>query len=292
MLTILAYKTNWRFLAYHLCEHRVIEVNAGDRLNDIIDSGDLTTDVLFQINLSNYAHFFSDTSEPHQLIEESGRNVLNKSLYDISKSTIQETLKLLELPSLQVDKDSVNPNDTVIIKSNLNYGGLFERKLSRKQRENMGITYDFSMVPSFNEYKVLPAKDISNEYWGHNGISIERFIENDSGSYIRIYKFRNKYVFSQAFMPGVKIKKINHLVHETYVLVDSSNINSVENLEYRSALNVAAVLFESQNIDLGTVDIITNNDGTNYIIDLNHTPFWGDTSNHHFIDHLANQDGV
>ena len=290
MLTILSYKTNWKFLAFHVCKYQLINVNIGDSLQNIIDANNLSGTILFQINLSNYRNFFSDTDDPHLLLEQVGCKVLNRSLYDISKSKIQNALISLDLPALKVDKESLSANEKVMIKSNLNYGGLFERELPVRQRIQLGIDYDFSLVPTFDGYQVMSAKEVPPIFWEHRGISVERFIENDRGSYTRIYKFKNQYVFSQALMPGVIIKKMNHRKHEAHLLVNSYDIDLVENVEQKNALSTAAAFLQRQNIDLATVDMITNNQGVHYIFDLNHTPYWGKINDHHFIDHLAYQD--
>lgn len=290
MLTIIAYKTNPHFLAYHLFDQRVVEVKPGDNLASVIESGALGrqgSEILFQINLSNYQGFFADTTDPHKLLEQSGYRVVNSGLYDISKSRLQERLRGLGLASLSIEPTGFNSHERVMIKSDLNYGGLFERGLSPSQLTRLGIDYDLEQVPANDEYRHTSLQEVSDDQWQHPGIHIERFIENKQGSYTRVYKLYDRYVFSKAIMPGVEIKKINHRKHETHCFASSDNLDALENEEYKGALRTAAALLEGHNIDFATVDMIRDDQGVDHIIDVNHTPFWGKTKRHHFIEFLA-----
>lgn len=287
MLTIISYQTNNRYLAFHLRKHKIIDVLPGDRLTDILESGDVTEEVLFQINLSNYSSFFSDTNFPHELVVKSGRRVVNNGMTDISKTKIHEIIESLELPCLKVNRNEVVDNDRVFVKSNLNYGALHERNLPKDILGRLGIDYSFESVPKNDEYKKYTVKDIPESFWSHKGLVIEKFIENKNESYLRVYKNNDYYALSCAFIPGKDIKKMEVGVRRENIFLRADEIASTENALYRNALMDVSKFFNSQQIDFGTVDILTDDTNTNFIIDFNHTPHWGDEDQSRFLSFLA-----
>jgi len=287
MLTIISYYTNNRYLAYHLRKHKVINVMPGDRLMDILESGDVTEEVLFQINLSNYSSFFSDTDFPHELVVKSGRRVLNNGMTDISKTKIHKILESLELPCLKVNRNEVGDNDQVFVKSNLNYGALHERNLPENILGRLGIEYSFELVPKNDEYKKYAVKNIPESYWSHEGLVIEKFIENKNESYLRVYKNNDNYALSCAFIPGKDIKKMDVGVRRENIFLHADDISKTENVSYRNALIDVSKFFNSQQIDFGTVDVLTDDTNTNFIIDFNHTPHWGEEDQSEFLSFLS-----
>jgi hypothetical protein len=275
MLTILSYKTNINYLIFHLEQYKIVEVSVGDNFEAIIAREKFPKTLLFHIDLTNYKSFFSDTKDPHAVARKFGIRVLNFGLYDISKKRLQQILMELKLPSTYIIKEEKQRNEMVIVKSDLNFGGRKERELLPWELTQLGIAYDFSKIPRCNEYRVLEALRVSEDLWKQGGIVIEKFIRNDQGSYIRVFKYFERYVLVKLTVPGKEIKKMSDSRDRVRFYYEMEQIPLIANKEINDAAQVADRFFTGWNIDFGGIDMVTDSNGVNYIVDFNDTPFWG-----------------
>jgi hypothetical protein len=275
MLTILSYKTHSDHLIFHIERYKVIEVSIGDNFEAIIRREKFPKTILFHIDLSNYKSFFSDTQDPHSVAQKFGIQVLNYGLYDISKKKLQQVLMNLNLPSSAIIKEAARGNEMVIIKSDFNFGAYLERELSPPELTQLGINCDFQKIPRFNEYRVLDAQCVPEDLWKQNGIAIEKFIQNDQGTYVRIFKYFERYVLVRLTVPGKEIKKMSDSRDRLRFYYEKEQIPSIPDKKINDAALMANKFFTGWNIDFGAIDIVTDNNGINYIVDFNDTPFWG-----------------
>jgi hypothetical protein len=275
MLTVFSYKTHKDHLIFHLERYKIVEVEVGDNFEAKLMGDKLPSAILFHLNLTNYRSFFSDTNAPHKVARKFGVKVLNYGLYNISKKWLQGILTTLNLPSTNIKRENIKGNEKVIIKSDFNYGGLYERNLSQRALTRLGIICDFSQIPRFNEYRVLEAQHVPENLWTQEGLIIEKFIENDQDTYIRVFKYFNRYVLVKLKVPDKDIKKMSDSRDRRRFFYEKEQIPLITDKEFKDAIIVADNFFSGLNIDFGTVDIVTDNNGVNYIVDFNDTPFWG-----------------
>lgn len=284
MITIISYNTDERFLAFKIFKSNVIHVQPLISIASLIENYTFHQYVLFQINLTNYRNFFSDTKEPHHELEKLGYKVLNFGLYDISKSILHKMLEESRLPSLKYSSRD-NPKSEIIIKSNYNYGGLNEKKLDNKIQKALKFSLSKN-TPDHRDYKVMAHNDVPLHLKRDKSIIIERFISNKKGKYARVYKSLNNIIVSIGFVPEKQVKKMENEIKRHNYFIDLNKSFS-KNDEIKCCIESIIQFNNYLHLDFFTADIVMDDSKKCYIIDLNDTPYWGDESQENFINFLS-----
>lgn len=218
---------------------------------------------LFHINLSFIKDYFSNKDELLYKIKKMGIKSINDNLFDIRKSTIQKTCKLLGLPNVV---DDIKDDDNIIIKSDYNSNSVPEHMMTKEDKAILNIDFDTNPI----EYMIFKKYELNNI--NLKKYVIEKFIENNNNLFYRVYKLYNKVVISEV-VDQSKIKKMPVGIARTNYFYDLNKI-FINDKFYKILIQVK-ILSEHMGIDYAAFDIVMSNNKEYYIIDINHTPYWG-----------------
>lgn len=227
--------------------------------------------VLMQVNLSHSALFPAKRRQLVQRLKERDILLLNSEINDISKRNLHRLLNNAGLRSAKANQ--VGPADQLLfIKSNLNWGGEAEQRLSDTLQQQL-VSQKPSLIKRWDNYYAARRSDINPELWLDTSIVIENFIENAENSFFRVYCFGDAIVIVKAHSNAL-IKKISD--HP-----DDRNFTFTKQQLFEQKTELAADLQETIKsfmthypLAYFCLDIV--HDTKNHtIIDLNLTPYAG-----------------
>jgi hypothetical protein len=206
-------------------------------------------------------------------LEARGIRVLNRALGDIRKSSLRRLLAGAGLSSAAACEEG-DGDETLIIKTDCNYGGLHERTLTPEQRERLGLPAREPGLASWSDYRVLPRAEVLPEWWRDETLVVERFIENPAGEFFRVCIAGESVVVIRAYSQA-QIKKVTAGPRDKNFLIRRERLPHLQDNGYLSPslLETIARLLDHAELDFGTLDIVHEGDDRFYIIDLNPTPY-------------------
>ena len=226
---------------------------------------------LFHLNIS-----FSEQWLPHreaviENLRNFGYHIVNGRIVDIRKSTLQKLNLDLGLPDVRVTRDD-DPFMRVMVKTDYNYGGVCESKLSSVETKNSGLL-DASgcSISSFDEYYVCEIGQVSEETWQDKRLVVEKYIDNDCDRFCRYYRCGGRAVLSEVINRDVIKKMVPGLPRENWYLNFGEECPVTHARVVRNAIKMCRNLA----LEFGALDIVIDQDGCPYIIDVNPTPGWG-----------------
>lgn len=239
--------------------------------------------VLLHICLSHLSGWHTRIAGAISWLEDNRHPVGNAVLRDVSKRRLQALNAELGLPTTLLDHGA-HCNTKVIIKSNRNYAGTSERRLSRLQRRILGISDRDPRIVRFDEYEICNLKNVSPRDLADQQLVVERFIENNDNRIFRFYRNGTRQVLTEAFNPD-PIKKMKLGLRRVNYLIDDSNATVINGLLriQRNCLRFC----NSLGLDFGTLDVVTDENDVPYIIDANPTPGWGEEVQLGMLEHLS-----
>ncbi len=224
-------------------------------------------------------------------LENQGITVLNCTATNISKEFVHLACRRLGLNTAEEEPDG-KPTDKLIIKTNWNYGGESEAALEPRDCRLLGIgsvSSDFTA----SSYQIVVRSEIHPSIWSRPDLIIERFIENKSDIFYRAYWLRDHLVVSEVTDPA-PIKKMPEGIgrRNWFFRLSSLNRESAQSVPsaIRGLSNQILRFLRATRIDFGTLDIVMDDHGKYYFIDLNTTPFWGATREPRMLSFL--RDGL
>ena len=280
---------------------RIVKARPLEDVNSIIQSalspegGDNNKDLwVFHLNLSDTRKWFPNWLEIVNKLKSLGCRVVNDRVVDIRKSTIQKINCNAGLPNVIANQHD-EPSIKVIVKTDYNYGGATEAKLSSTEASKLGLlAIDGAAVAAFDDYYVCCVGDISEEIWNDKRIVIERYVNNDDNRFYRFYRCGSRVVLSEVINKEI-IKKMNpglprrnwyySVVEETLRLHPSSSEPTHYSL-HRELLSNATKLCITMGLEFGALDVVVDQEDRPYIIDVNPTPGWGLETHSEILDFL------
>jgi len=228
---------------------------------------------LFHINLSETTQFFEDKEMLCSDLKLRNIRYLNKGVSNISKSFVQDMCLHLKLNSTRALQNG-DPNELLIIKSNNNFGGLNENKLTEPQRIKLGII-NTSLDRKF-EYIITKRYEVEPSIWQDKSCVIEKYISNLDNLFYRVYKLNSRFVISEVINLD-QIKKMYSGIKRTNYYFDTSDKNLFGTI--REEIKELSLIIDKFctcfRLDFGALDIVKNDKNQFYIIDVNNTPYWG-----------------
>lgn len=247
--------------------------------NQCIDALDETEAVLFQINLAQ-----TDFAPPFRqrlrtILSERGVCVLNEDVTDLRKRQLQRCLGRYGLRSALASLDGL-PEERLIVKTDLNHGGLHERKVAVDCLVSLGLDLPPQLSIDAKSYPVLMRKEIPADWYQDKGLVFERYISNAQDRFHRAYIAGEHVIISQAHAEG-HIKKLQNDPRDVNYFFFREELTGEEPLVDCGGLEPADILkqlgrfLSVTRIDYAAIDIV--NDGrASYIIDVNTTPWAGE----------------
>ncbi|WDQ17786.1 hypothetical protein [Rhodopirellula sp. P2] len=272
----------WELFA--ICEWRLdayrIKAHPDDEVQDVLARlRPDTSDFLVHLNLSRQALFPRQRSELFEALEKKGIRTWNANVNDMTKRFVQSECQRLGLPTTAATRDG-DPEEKLILKSDCNHGGRNERRLDLETRRRLGLPPESAVIDGSLDYPVMKRSELTDQ-WDDPGLVAERLIENSQGVYYRAYAIEGRLVISRFVPPnpehpiqrieGAKARR-NFLYEDYTSFVGASE--SDDALPARLKSVVASFLIGIP-LDFGALDVVEDNEGNFYIIDLNITPYWG-----------------
>ena len=223
-----------------------------------------------------------------QALAKRGVRVLNPRVTDISKRSLQEYCRELGLNTTAATRRG-DPDDLLIVKTNLNAGGWAERLLTAKQRRLAGLGDPPRAVKGQRDYKILPRKKIKPSWWDDRQLVVERYIQNRENRVYKIYLLLDRLTLSAAVDPS-RIKTMEHASWRVTSLLTAAE-NGIQVLKQASdyperLLDQALPFVRYLSLDFGSIEIVADDAGECYIVDLNATPSPPSIRQEGFIEHL------
>jgi len=251
----------------------VIEAGVNDEIDDIMDAMPEDASAFhFHLNCTLTARFPKRRDELMKRLRDRGILVVNADLTDISKQTIQRRLGAVGLNTTTASAAG-DPEQLIIVKTNLNFGGDSEWAFSEDDRSNLGIGKGSDIIWKPDDYRVIPRREVDASWWSDPSLVCERYVDNAGHLWYRAMVLFSRIVL-RALVNESQIKKV-----ASSVITHTWNLSFAE-IEHRSAEatfpdNVARdiVRFAREfHIDYGGLDIMLDDAGRPYIIDVNSTP--------------------
>jgi len=226
---------------------------------------------LFQVNLSCTARFPPERGALVEALAARGIRILNGSLTDVRKTALRRLLRAAGLPSLAAARNG-DQDETLMVKTDFNYGGFGERLLSPAERRVLGLSADEIGLRDWSDYRVLPRRDMPDEWWLDASLVVERFVENPQGEFFRVYVAGDSVMVVKAYT-ACAIKKVTGGQRDENVLFSRRRLpnlgaNDVLSDELLSTLHRFLARVD---LDFGSLDVVHDGERC-FIVDLNLTP--------------------
>lgn len=262
------------FLVYAIADTPIVLKAAVQDSVDLVLAGipEGTTHFLFHLNCTRTARFPVDRTHLIRGLEARGIRVLNKRATDISKAVLQSRCQALGLPSVHTSAGDGLPDDVIIVKSNLNYGGANEWALTMEEREILGVGSGSTMIYEPNHYLVMPRREIQADWWEDSQLVCERFVGNPEGRWLRGFRCMDRFVLCEMESPE-QVKKVgSSRLLRTWMIQPNREESMPDDAVAARTLADILRLADDVGLDFGAVDAMIGADGTPYIIDVNTTP--------------------
>jgi hypothetical protein len=167
-----------------------------------------------------------------------------------------------------------SPDEMLIVKTNLNYGGEIEQRLSATERELLGIDAPASVITKASDYPVLARRDVPVDWWSDQSLVVEKFITNHEHRWYRVFFLLSHVVISEMTNPS-EIKKVGGSKMTRHWCVTMNADGTVAGVTAdgpHEMLRDVDRLRRDAALDFGAIDVVAADDGGAYIIDVNTTP--------------------
>ncbi|NQZ08596.1 MAG: hypothetical protein HRT35_15695, partial [Algicola sp.] len=242
-------------------------------------------------NLSYSERWLSDRTATVQLLLALGFEVHNAKVTDIRKRNVQSLNRELGLNSVTIDHQNSPGELPVMVKSNYNYGGVYESALGSELSTALGFSSVAGCeIQGFDGYYKTTLAQVDKALFEDERVVIERYIDNQEQRFYRFYRCGEQAILSMIINPDVIKKMRPGLPRKNwYFKFDQPQPISQgqpQDHHYPATIDDATVIFQKMEIDFGAVDIVMDDEYNGYIIDVNPTPGWGAEKQEQILDYL------
>ncbi len=211
-------------------------------------------------------------------LRERGIFSINEGVIDASKRHTQAVLSRLGLPTTAAGAEG-DPEELLFFKSNYNFGGVAERRLSQEVRDYFGIQLPHRLTPLFRNYNVYRRKQFKPEAFEIKDIFLERYVANKQHVFFRAFIAFDAVVLSRVVNKEV-IKKAAHGEQRddyffSFEEAEAGFPSAPDDL-VRRVMSDMHRFCRAFKLDMGGVDVLLDDAGTPYIIDANPTAYGGE----------------
>lgn len=261
-----------------------LEQSSGDVLGQIPSS---CRSFAFHINLTFAQRLPGDRLQLLDALRARGVHVWNADAVDISKRSLQAACARLGLPTVRAERAG-DPDELVLIKTNYNFHGLKESGLSRAERSALGYEEPRGCIDADGGvYKVQRRSEVLDDVWKSNHWVVERYISNRSDEFHRVYLAGSSLVLSRV-VDASRFKKMPEGIARTSWFFRIPTTTSPTEGETRPELvaHQALLAARAMNIDFGALDVVSDDAGAVFVVDVNTTPYWGAGGHPELLAHL------
>lgn len=205
-------------------------------------------------------------------LESRGIAPINAAIVDISKRWVQQVCASCGLPVATATADG-DPDERVIVKTNHNFGGRSERQFTAEQLVALKIPRPSPTVLSATTYPVLMRREVPVEWWTDSTLAIERYIENRWNRIYRVSCAGRRFDLLRMVNPGV-LKKVDGATEQAviYCTRDQLERGAAKGVEAEVMLCIARFV-DAAKLDFGGLDIMMDDEGRAFVLDVNVTPY-------------------
>jgi hypothetical protein len=246
--------------------------------------------VVLQVNLSYPERLPVRRAELVQALAQQGIPVWNGGIRDITKRAVQQLNATLGLPSCAASRDGA-PDERVIVKNNFNAHSRPEKLLTAEQRTLLGYPpYQPSAIVAEPEYPILRRDQVPDAYWRDPALFLERYIANRDGDFVRVY-FAGERCAICAARSEEGVKRLICSRDKVDYLCSRQALDAPDRAEklpgpMRTAFRTAMSFARGAGLDFGALDLVLDDGGQAFVVDVNPTPYWGSEIHEELLDHL------
>ncbi len=200
--------------------------------------------------------------------------LLNRDTTDISKRRIQRACLAAGLPCATAPRDG-DPDEWLVVKTDLNCGGDPERRLSDADRARLGIRLSDEWTGS-HSYRRARRAEIAPSIWDSPDLVVERWIANREDLFFRVYVMRSHVVMCRGKDTAL-FKQMRGAIPRTAWFIDADRAAVLQGPlpAPMHVFDTVARFRSAFPLDFGAIDLMLDDEGTGYVIDVNPTPYWG-----------------
>jgi hypothetical protein len=252
----------------------------------------------FHLNATFTGGFVKGRDQLVRELERRGIRCFNAAATNISKRFLHSTCLGLGLSHSLASPDG-DPDELVIVKTDLNAGGDIEYRMPSEERVALGLDHPSEALIRLREtllarrvgirdiYPVLPRKSVLAEWWNDPQLVVERFIENREQRFCRIHFFLDRISVTHAICRAT-VKKLPYCDTSTHHYFQGTvPVSGCMPKELPAGLLTAArMVWKAMRLDFGAVDVVFDEDSHFFFVDMNHTPYGGTSESHAVYAHL------
>jgi len=276
-LRVCAYELNTcdEFLLFKIFPNTKIETaRLGETTEELLQRISQDFDVFaFHLDITNSTCIPLDRKLLVDTLKASGKLLINHAMTDISKMFVQECCIRAKVPRTLARKEH-SVNYPVIVKTKNNYGGNPEKLVDAGIRNLLGIELDESHKGPLH-YQFSELHSIGNQIWSNQHLLVERFISNQEERFFRAYFLFDRLVVSKVNDPA-RLKKMPIGIERTSRFFHLSGPIQTDSDFPVNLVTTVKRFITASGAQFGALDIVHDDLGNYYVIDLNLTPHWGD----------------
>lgn len=230
--------------------------------------------VLPALNLTQPWRLLPAVDVLHDRLRRRGIRLLNAPVRDQGKRALQGRLARLGLPRTAAEAAG-DPEELLLVKTELNSGALVERELSPPERRRLGLADPPPYLPTRDSYPLLPRRQVPPAWFVDPWLHVERFVCRPDGLTFRLLQAgrRGALMVRRSALPIARSAQAELI---DLVLLEAGATGwDAERLAdpCQPSLLVAAWRVAGDcGLEFGALDIVVDPEGRPHVIDLNVTP--------------------
>jgi hypothetical protein len=243
---------------------------------------------VFHVNLTRSSHVPLDRAVLLEGLRARGIAVRNARLTDISKHRVHEICARAGAASPRATRDG-DPDERLLLKTTYNFHGVREATLTVEQRQMLGYDSPHDMPPrEDSEYRIVARREVPDAFWTSPHWVVERYITNTAHRFHRVYVSGDAMVVSRVFDPSTFKKMPEGIDRVSFYMTVSQVLRAPAVPDDIAAVGaLCARIVEAGDLEYGALDVVSDDHGTHYVIDINATPFWGDGGHPTLLSYLG-----
>ena len=216
--------------------------------------------------------------------------LVNDNITDTSKRRLQSVLSQLNLPTT-IGSPEGDPDELLFLKSNHNAGGAAEKRLPPEARDFFGVVLPHRLAPQFTDYQLAKRRNVLPKAFEIEDVFVERYVTNRANLFYRAFISFDAVVLSKIRCEGIIKKALEADYREDYFLSFSDANGGFASAPDEISKRIMTDLHRfcrAFELQLGAVDILMDDLGVPYIVDINPTA-WGaeNCDRSGFLKHLS-----
>lgn len=282
-VTVYVYRSWYRYLL-PACLPGAVPLRArfGETAEEVLARLDPACSMfVFHINLTLSARVPLDRAVLVERLRARGIAVCNAELTDISKHRVYEICARAGAAVPRAAREG-DPDERLMLKTTYNYHGLRETLLTVEERELLGYDSPHDMPRQEDtEYRIVARREVPDALWTSPHWVVERYITNAAHRFHRVYIAGDAMVVSAVFDPSPFKKMPEGIDRESFYMTVGEVLRAPAVPDDIAAVGaLCARIAIAGQLEFGALDVVSDDRGAYYVIDINTTPHWGDRGGH------------